>query len=347
MAWSGKLGGSGARVLVGLLLLSTLLREAPALAVEPSERVVVRLDYALAGDAPCPAEKVLHDEVARHLGYDPFIPGAARRVAVTIERAGSKLSGRVEMADGAGAPRFERTAAFPDDACLALLSWMGNVIAFRLDRGASPQSAPEHHPSLEPLGASSKPRLPSASPEHPDRADPPGRQGAPSGRAVVAIGPVLTLGAAGPAMGMVAYGGYRWPFFSLGAELRFDAPSSARADTTASNAGVQAYAIGGALVPCGHLRGAFLCALFLGGAISTSGIDLSFPHRVTYPQLGGGLRVGVEHAFMPWLSVRLHLDGLAMLRTQVAMLDGAPVQIPTPLSSRVSGATGLDLMAYF
>jgi hypothetical protein len=64
MAWLGKLGGAGARVLVGLLLLSTLLREAPALAAEPSERVVVRLDDALAADAPCPVEKVLHDEVA-------------------------------------------------------------------------------------------------------------------------------------------------------------------------------------------------------------------------------------------------------------------------------------------
>jgi hypothetical protein len=340
----------GAALVVALIVLGA----AAALAAEPPEHIAIRLTYTLEPGTPCPPEKVLHDEVARHLGYDPFREDALGRITVRILPKGRQVYGLVEGADLDGGRPWSRDAAYPAESCPVLISWLGTVIAFHLDQERSRTRALK--PSLTEVppptpSSSSSPPPPAAPPTSqlsstPSATTPP-PQATPTGRVALGLGPLLSISSSGPSYGVLAYAGFQWPVLSLGGELRYDAPSSALVNTPTRWAKVHASAVGGTLVPCAHLRGAFLCALFSGGVVlgSTSGLDLTRQWNDFY--LGAGLRLGAEQAIVPWLSVRLHLDGMLMFQTTATSLYGTPVQLPTPLSSRVNGATGLDLLTYF
>ena len=68
------------------------------------------LDYAPGPLAPrCPKEKLLHDELGRRIGYDPFASAAPARLTVTIER--SKQADRVTGKIRALPPRLPELVA--------------------------------------------------------------------------------------------------------------------------------------------------------------------------------------------------------------------------------------------
>lgn len=332
------------------LLLLIMLGAIPASAGEPSTRIGIQLDYTLAAGTSCQAEKVLHDEVARHLGYDPFRADAPGRITVRIGPNERGVGAVVASFDVEGARTWTREAAYPAESCPALISWLGMVIAFHLDHELSPAPAPRA-PMLKAAASALALHPPRETPPPPAPAtlepSTPSAKRTSTGRVTLALGPLLTLGASGPSFGLVGHAGFRWSFFSLGGDLRYDAPSSTPVSTSTHGARLQASAVGGALVPCAHLRPAFFCALFTSGVILGGASALERPQRWTEVYLGAGLRLGAEHAFKPWLGVRLHLDGLVMARNTSARIGGVLAQVPTPLASRVNGAMGLDLVTYF
>ena len=163
----------------------------------------------------------------------------------------------------------------------------------------------------------------------------------------IGLGPQLAIGAAGPAFSVLGHVGLRVSSVSVGIDIRYDAPSSAQADGAGEGVRLQAFSIGGALAPCVHVSFFLGCALLAGGAIAVSERGVDLPHPEIRAYLGTGPRVGVEKRFLPWLGVRLTGEALFMLQTFQGTIDGAPVRAPSPLSSRVNGATGASLLAYF
>jgi hypothetical protein len=277
--------------------------------------------------------------------FAPTPPAASRFVSAPSERG---VGAAVASFDVEGARTWTREATYSAESCPALLSWLGMVIAFHLDHELSPTPAPRE-PMLK--AAASAPVLPPLreSPPPPAPVTPsslPAKRTS-TGRIMLALGPLLTLGASGPSFGLVGHAGFRWSFFSLGGDLRYDAPSSAWVTTQTRSVHMDASAVGAMFVPCAHLRPVFFCALFAGGVVFGGTSELERSRRWTEIYLGAGLRLGAEHAVKPWLGVRLHLDGLVMARDKSARIGGVLAQVPTPLASRVNGAMGLDLVTYF
>ena len=320
--------------------LSILLCAAPARAEDPPPHITARLDYVPAQG--CPPASVLRGEVARRLGYDPFIEAAPLRVVATITRGKNALAGSVELYDSASAVIW-REPTTPATDCRTVVIQMAGKLAFRLDPLLYPSAPVEPPPPLP--SPKSKQEFP------PMPIEPPAK--ALAGRVVLGLSSQIVISATGVSEGLVGALGWRWPVVSrgmdlaVGMEFRFDAPSSTSIDDVRPGATMQTYLMGGSIVSCLHGRHLFGCAVASGGVleVSSSGLDSSDGVRQELGFLGGGARFGLEDTLRPWLAVRLYGEALVS-RPLFGLVNHAEVRGPSLLSSPLTGTAGLSLVAY-
>ncbi len=326
------------RIAVSGLFVAVSLATGTLLAADPPPRILARLDYRAPGDR-CPAERALHREVELRLGYDPFTADASMRVVARIEHQEGTLSGEIGAFTGAAKAGWSKSFRVTEGACAALLVKMGIAISFYLDpliffAEAPTRSLPENRPAE----ATKPPTEEALRP----------RREKPRLSFDLGLGPQLAIGAAGPAFSMLGHVGARWSMLSLGLELRHDAPRSIEAAAPLSELRVRASAIGGSLVPCGHLSDFFGCALLSAGRMSIDVRGAEVPQGgPDRPYLGAGARLGFERRFLPWLGLRLHGEVLFMLRSAEVAVGSSSMDVPVPLASWVNGAFGGSLLAYF
>jgi hypothetical protein len=81
------------------------------------------LRYVLGtGAEQCPEATAIRAEVARRLGYDPFLPESDSTIQVTIVREADQLTGRVELVDENGTGRGLRVVSTDPDHCAELVN---------------------------------------------------------------------------------------------------------------------------------------------------------------------------------------------------------------------------------
>jgi hypothetical protein len=319
-----------------VLLHAVLLHAAPALAAPASAlpaRAAVRLAYTRTpAAARCPPEQLVRDEVARRLGYDPFVPDAADQLTLTLSlartRDGASFVAAAELRDPAGALRFQETLR--DPGCAALVSAMATSIALEL----TPISRPA--PPLSPA------------PPAPAGAD--ARSAPPGPATALARGPRLQMALSSSfavgatpstAAGLAWSIGGRWPSVSVGLEGRGLVSTSSRIE----NMLVQTSYLASAVAICGHAGPFFGCGRVEAGALI---FDPEHGYRVTpedHFALGLAARGGAEWAVDERFAVRGYADLLGPLtRTHLRDLDTGRILWSTP---RASLAFGLGVVATF
>lgn len=248
--------------------LAIILRAAPALAADPPPIITARLEYEAAPG--CPAASVLRAEFARRLGHDPFVEVAPLRAVAMIAREMGALVGSVKLYDSAGKLIWSRPTTISTTDCSAIVQEMAGKLAVRLDPLAYPLAPSSSKPNPDP------PPPPKPNPEPLQQAEPI----APAPwRAVVGVGPQIVIRAA-TVFSLVGHLGLRWPVlspgmgFSLGMEMRYDAPSSVAVEDR-PGASVQTFFFGGSLVSCLHGVRLFGCVVGTVGLLSikTTGFD--------------------------------------------------------------------------
>jgi hypothetical protein len=308
-------------------LLASISSPAPAQADEAPVPVALELRYSRPPGNLCPDESALHQEVARRMGYDPFTHGAADLLVATTARNGAGLTSTVALFDAKGARRWTKEFAIRDDRCAALITAMGNHIAYVFAASIRPvQASPPAQPP-PPLPPSPPPLLlppqPSSLP--------------PSPRFEIGISPLLALGTApAPAFGLRLQAGARWRPFSIAAELRWDAPVSAAAESP-PGARIETTLLGGSLLPCGHISYFTGCAVVTAGQMSGEGAGLSAPKKDANAYLGAGVRAAFELHFTDNIGARLFAEGLASIRNVRIVLDGGEVWRTTPITGSMGG----------
>lgn len=120
------------------VVLLVLLLAAAARAERP--HAALTLDSAPGPSAPrCPREKLLHDEIGRRIGYDPFEAGSPSRLTVTIERSKDayRVTGKVR---DAGKETFVEEVVDPD--CAAAVTMLVRALAAELTTVPAPAPLP-------------------------------------------------------------------------------------------------------------------------------------------------------------------------------------------------------------
>lgn len=294
------------RYTLPLASLALLLSQAsPVRAERP--HAALALEYApgpLA--ASCPDEKLLHDEIGRRIGYDPFDSASPVRLTVTIAR--SKKAYRVAgTIRDAGKATF--TEAFTDPDCASAVTMMARALAAELTTVLAPIPAPL--PAPAPLPPPACAALPASLPKRV--------------RFRVAASTSVNFNLS-PAVltGPVASAGVRYSFLSLALEGR--ALFAPKVDVSGIHVVPSFYS--GAVAACGHHAMLFGCGRFELGTLRfepPSGVKAT-PLDVSFAGLGA--QVGVEW----FLSEYIALNGYADLRVSIRN----PTELRASLDHRIA-----------
>jgi hypothetical protein len=331
-----------------LLCSFALIALAPATArAQRAPAPAMELAYTLGdGAGDCPGEELLHRELARRVGYDPFVPGPPgappARVRVVIARGPRGLTATCDHRDAVGAHGWTRTYPVEGDgarACEAAVEGIAvdlqvELPLFRTPRPSAPSAPPP--PSI------------AAPPAPPPPAAPRPRLEIGGGAFVAAgISPAATLG------GAVHLGVEVSPFGRARHRLSF--AIEGRADATATGArGVQTSLLAGAVVACGHEdlftapTGVTWAALgCLVGAVGrvhgwTPGVESPVSLGATYA--GVGPRFGIEARLAARAAVRLQGDVLPTAHAARLVVDARGEAWRT---ADVTGNGGLAVVLFF
>ena len=110
-------------------MAATLLLTATALA-EPEFRLLYIREP---GTEPCPEEVELRFSVAARLGYDPFSPTAGPAVIARVSPGVERLTGSVEITDGAGVSRGRREIESSSARCDELFRALALSVSIAID----------------------------------------------------------------------------------------------------------------------------------------------------------------------------------------------------------------------
>jgi hypothetical protein len=351
------------------LLAAALLALAPgaAHADDPPPQVALRLTYILGpGAENCPPEQVLHDEVARRMGYDPFTADAPDRIVANLNRSGPLFSGTLELIDSSGKSQWKQSYAFrgkKDEDCAALDVAMAIDISIEFIHFSlpSPAAAPNPSPSSEsppaeapvpppqPVVQASPP--PPQPPAHPSPAPPPRTLSSPilRPRFEFGAGPLVAAGIApGINAGILVHAGLRWPSLSLGLEGRSDFSVSGELNKTPP-AVFKIALLGGSFVTCFHWRFAMGCGVVTAGGVHNEAVDIPTAKQTTATDAGyvgigvrGGAELSLAKLWQP-LAIRVHGDALFSALAARTVFRGANIWQTRPMS--FSG--GLTLLCLF
>jgi hypothetical protein len=342
-----------------LLLLPCVLVAAPVLAQTPPSstgrlfgvddepapgmpasrpRIVMRLAYTHAEG--CPEDDVVRATIGAQVRrWDPFAPNAPWRLTVAITHGATGYEGAAELRDVVGAVVWTRALA-SRPRCSDLVEDLALVVALKINPPTVPVLPPPEPPPPPPEATKKEPP-----PPPPEPSKPPARAAFRVG-----LGTWMELATAPrPAFGLTADVGFRFDWFSLAAEFRWDPPAGA---TVMAGVDVSTALVTGALVPCGHYRWAVLCLVgelgqIQGGFSLTTAGGMSY-ERASFYGRGGG-RFGFEIPVVPdRLFVRLAANLLGAPWHPRSWLDpkkGAPaVEWESPA---VTAGFGAGLLAAF
>ncbi len=312
-----------------------------------------RLLYSRAAEAePCPDEPTLRAEVARLLGYDPFVAFAKTTVVVAIEHDQTKLRARIYLDDG-GVSRGAREFVADHGNCGELISAVALAVSIALDpmqaaRAESSETTLAPHAETRtdaPSDASASPPLETteAVPAPPRAADGPAEARAPTPRrrfegltVDVGGGGFVSLGSLPePSGGPFAFARVRSGRFSIGADVRAELPVGSAVPAVAGQA--RAWAWGVAFAPCVHAGPVAFCATGSVAEIHAEGQGVASPRTAVTGVGTVGARVA---ALWP-------IAGSLLLNAQA---DFAPLPAPgsfwtarrhgRPPRSRVASGSG-------
>ena len=317
------------------------------------------IDYEVtAANANCPELDVFRASVRRQLGYDPFRPGADRRVAVQIARKDVGFGGRIRWSDVDGRWVGDRRLSSPRSDCQGIAASLAFSVAVQIQLMAALAPA-----APEPITAPSAPIATEAVkiPEGP--ASPAGQRGLepqPTAaeetqvpttpvtsprlrplRLSVGLGPSIAVGVSPETTGLGRlFANARVGRLSL--ELGADAalPVTRREAGTAGFS-VDRFAAGAAA--CGH--GGIFAACITGtlGRLQAAGfgVDVRASPAVYFSQVGA--RVMATHTVGDRFFAGARVEGLIMTSPSTVTLNTTPVWT-TP---RMGALFGMDLGATF
>jgi hypothetical protein len=290
------------------------------------------------GAEQCPGESMLHDEVARRLGYDPFAPGAKGKpvgqIRTRIARSAEGLTATTEYVDAAGVLQWTRPYEVKGTStrdCEVAISGVAVELASELTLFEEEPPAPRPPASA----------LPPVAPEPP----PPRRSLHPrleiggGVSAVFGIAPAPALsGAFHVGVDIFPFEG-AGPWFSFSGELRGDVPSSGAVHATDS---LRTSLLAGVGLVCIHqdpkvwarVTGSFfVCPVGMAGALNSTveSAGGSVSSHGTY--VGVGARAGLEARFASRAALRLQGEWLgAAHRVHWGGAYAGDVQETPPLS---------------
>jgi hypothetical protein len=300
-------------VLPALLLVHVLASPARA------ERAHAALTLAYAPGplaARCPREKVLHDEIGRRIGYDPFRSDSPARLTVTIEgsKQAYRVTGKIRDAD-----RETFSDTFVDADCTAAVTMMARALAAELTTipASEPEPLPVPVPVPDPPPATEPPPVAALPAPIPARA----HLRAAAGAAVAFnLSPAVLTGP-------VVSAGLRYSFVSVALEGRaLFGPT-----VDAGGVGVTSSYYAGSLGACGHYAALFGC-----GRVELGSLRFALPDGVRHAALdfivaGAGLRIGAEWFFVEHVA----LSGYADLRIDFTR----PIELRSAVDDRVAWAS--------
>lgn len=335
------LARSGRQLGMALTALSTVLLPASIVGATPTSK----LAYVRGpGAETCPGEPELRAAVARRIGYDPFFPQADRTVVAQVEHTASGFRALVRIVDGGGTLLGERSLASLS-SCNELVQNLALTISVAiddLDAATAPPapSEPAPAPPAEPA------RAPAVAPPRALPVPPPSPRPRPRTLHLrAALGAVGGLASAPTAsIGIVPAVALRGSWWQVGAEARFDAPSSA--DLPGGGSFSTRLQLG-ALVPCVHSAGSFAvygCAMVAAGSFRAAGDRVTQPGASSALYGAVGARVGAEIVLAGRLGAYLQLDGAAPTARHHLELDGSSVY--TLPAAWVALGLGLSLVVF-
>lgn len=318
------------------------------------------------GSLSCPNEATLRAAVAARLGYDPFEKGAPRVVRATIETdAKGGYSARVELQGGGEGQMLREYST--QGSCNDLVSAIALSISLAIDAERSaaepplravdpaapetPAPPPEQSGSAgaapkPPAGTATAPQpLPQAALRCPICEAPAveaktetqrfrlGFQFAAGAHAELALG-----SAPGTAVGSSLFIQGRRNAFSIGLELRVDAPAG---KDLPSGAHIQSGLVGFALVPCLHFQWFRGCAILFGGEIWGRSQNIDVPRTAIAFHGAAGLRAGFEWPRNAAWALSAHADALALLSPVDITINGSTVVWSAPGVFATVGAGAL------
>jgi hypothetical protein len=243
-----------------VLLASPALGQTPApgLPPPPTERIVMRLDFAGVLGCSDPEPFVLALTPRVH-GWDPLAPDGRWRLVITVKRRAPGYEGSAELHDPKGDVAWTR--AFPPKAsCFLLVDRLAFAVAFRIDPPGAPPPpapAPSAPPAPEPPKPPPAPAEPKPAPVAPEPPEPPPvvPRAAPVRAAIVprvGAGVWADFGLAPrPLVGVKVDAGFQREWFSIAGEFRWDPASTAPLQ---GGGNVSTVVLVGALVACGRVE---------------------------------------------------------------------------------------------
>jgi hypothetical protein len=305
---------------------------------------LVSLEYEVASDLTgCPDADTFRASVEHQLGYDPFRPGADRRVAVQIARKEVGFDGRIRWSDGEGRWVGDRRLSSRHAECKEIAANLAFSVAVQVQLLATlaPPPAPPA-PTPEPPAPPPPAPAPEASievqrPVAPTPPPPPARRLALS----VGVGPALALGLApqATALGRLFVTG-RLGSFSL--ELGADAAWPATQNEV-SGAGFSLDRFAASVAGCGHVRAFGACLTATAGVLRARGFGVDQPASPVGLFSQVGARVMAAHDFGPRTFAAAHADLLVMPSPWKVTLN----QTSAWMTPRVGAVFGLDVGARF
>jgi hypothetical protein len=333
------LARSGRQLGLALAALSAVLLSASVVRATPTSKLAYVRGPGAEG---CPGEAELRSAVARRIGYDPFFPQADRTVVAQVERTTSGFTALVRIVDGGGNLLGERSLT-PLSSCSELVQNLALTISVAIDdldaaTAPPPPSEPEPTPPAEPAPA------PAATPSRALPAPPPRERPRPL-HLRVAVGAVGGLASAPTAsIGIAPAVALRGSWWQIGAEGRFDAPSSA---DLPGGGTFSTTLLLGSIVPCVHSAGSFAaygCAMVAAGSFRGASDRVAQPGASSALYGAVGARLGTEIVLAGRLGAYLQLDGAVPTARHHLELGGSTVYTLPP--AWVALGLGLSLVVF-
>src|SRR6185295_16107305 len=209
-----------------------------------------------------------------------------------ILTSGRGLRYEVALLDGAGQRGGKRELSTPGGDCGELASAMELAISIAIDPMVVTRAAPAPpHPPTPPPQPPAPPPLPAA----PAPAAAVAARPASPASLEAGVGVQATVGSApGPAMGLAAWAGLRWPRVSISVEGRADFAGGTAQSAGAAPGRVEASLLLGGFVPCVHRGAVLACAILAAGALQGTGVGVAEPRKETTLYVAAGARIGAR-----------------------------------------------------
>ncbi len=315
---------------VGLsALMAVLLTLAsPCWAADPLELVYVRGPGAEA----CPGEMSLRLAVTHRLGYDPFQSGPRRRAVVLLEVDGERLLARFDMVDELGVSSGARSLTGTTELCAELVRALALSISIAIDADRN-EAVSDEPPSAWRFARSD------TAAEHDAGSSAGGlaldRDAMPRFSFRLGLGGQAAVGVApGVAWGALVSGSVRHTWYSVGVELRADAPTS---EAITGGGEFSSRLLAGTVAPCLHLNVAMACALGSVGAVRAASHGIAQPRSDSGLYAALGLRAGAEWQ-LGAVALQANIDARKPLKVLHIAVDDHSVWTSPPLSFAGGGS---------